>query len=121
MIVLGVAAAGAIGAVTRYIVDIVVTDRTRTNLPLGTMVINVSGSFVLGTLTGLALYHGLASTPKIVLGTGFCGGFTTFSTFAWESVALLEARHYRVAITNVAASLILPALAAALGLALTAI
>ena len=121
MIVLGVACAGAIGAVTRYVVDIVVSDRTRTNLPVGTMVINVSGSFVLGILTGLALYHGLASTPKIVLGTGFCGGFTTFSTFAWESVALLEARHYRVAVTNIAASLVLPALAAALGLAITAL
>ena len=58
MIVLGVACAGAIGAVTRYVVDIVVSDRTRTNLPVGTMVINVRGSFVLGILTGLALYHG---------------------------------------------------------------
>ena len=121
MIVLGVACAGAIGAVARYVVDVVVSDRTRINLPVGTLVINVSGSFVLGILTGLSLYHGLASSPKIVLGTGFCGGFTTFSTFAWESVALLEARHYRVAATNIAASVVLPTLAAALGLAITAL
>jgi CrcB protein len=121
MIVLGVAFAGAVGAVARYVVDITVSDRARTNLPLGTLVINVSGSFVLGILTGLALYHRFASTPKIVLGTGFCGGFTTFSTFAWESIALVEARHARVAITNVAASLVLPAAAAAIGLAITAL
>jgi fluoride exporter len=120
MIVLGVACAGAIGAVSRYVVDVVVSERSRTNLPVGTLVINISGSFVLGVLTGLALYHGLASTPKIVLGTGFCGGFTTFSTFAWESIALIEARHFRVAVTNVAASLALPAVAAAIGLAITA-
>jgi CrcB protein len=120
MIVLGVACAGAIGAVSRYVVDVLVSERSRTNLPVGTLVINVGGSFVLGVLTGLALYHGLRSTPKIVLGTGFCGGFTTFSTFAWESIALIEARHYRVAFTNVAASLVLPAGAAAIGLAITA-
>jgi fluoride exporter len=120
MIVLGVACAGAIGAVCRYVVDVVVSERARTNLPVGTLVINVGGSLVLGVLTGFALYHGPASTPKIVLGTGFCGGFTTFSTFAWESIALIEARHYRVALTNVAASLVLPALAAAIGLAVTA-
>ena len=120
MIVLGVAFAGAIGAVTRYVVDIVVSDRARTNLPVGTLAINISGSFILGILTGLALYHGLASTPKVVLGTGFCGGFTTFSTFAWESVALLEARHYRVAATNIVGSLVFPTLAAAIGLAITA-
>ena len=85
MIVLGVACAGAIGAVARYVVDIVVSDRARTNLPVGTLVINVSGSFVLGVLTGLALYHGFASTPKIVVGTGFCGGFTTYSAFTVQA------------------------------------
>jgi fluoride exporter len=118
---IGVALAGALGAVARYVVDVLIADRSRADLPVGTLVINVSGSLLLGILTGLALYHGLASRPRVVLGTGFCGGFTTFSTFTWETMALAAARQPRTAVTNVIASLALPAAAAAIGLAITAL
>ena len=64
-------------------------------MPAATLAINVSGSFVLGVVTGLALYHGFATTPRVVLGTGFCGGYTTFSTFAYEIVFLAEQRRTR--------------------------
>jgi CrcB protein len=117
---IGVAFAGALGAVTRYVVDVLITDRSRTNMPVGTLFINVSGSLLLGILTGLALYHGLASTPRVVLGTGFCGGFTTFSTFTWETIALAAAGQRRTAAVNIIASVALPAAAAAIGLAITA-
>ena len=82
MLVLGIALAGAVGAPARYLVDGVVLDRTECGLPAGTFVVNVSGSFLLGVLTGLALYHAFPSTPKTILGTGFCGAYTTFSTFS---------------------------------------
>ena len=118
MLVLGIALAGAVGAPTRYLVDGVVAERTGTGLPVGTFLINVTGSFLLGVLTGLALYHAFPSTPKTILGTGFCGAYTTFSTFAYETIRLAEEREMRAALWVLVASLIVPALAAALGLAL---
>jgi CrcB protein len=112
------AVAGALGAVARYVVDGAVLSRARSTRPWGTFAINVAGAFVLGMLTGLALYHGLGRTPKLVLGTGFCGAFTTFSTFAYETVRLAEDGELTSAVWNVVGSLVVAALAAALGLAL---
>ncbi|HLY81603.1 MAG TPA: CrcB family protein, partial [Acidimicrobiales bacterium] len=87
-VVVGVA--GALGAVARYLLDGAVQGRTRATFPFGTLMVNVAGSFILGVLTGLALYHGLTRAPKAVIGAGFCGGFTTWSTASWETVRLAE-------------------------------
>jgi len=121
MLVAGLAVAGALGAPVRYLLDGFVQDRTESVMPLGTLVINVSGSFLLGVLAGLALYHAFPSTPKAILGTGFCGAYTTFSTFTHETVRLAEERAFGTAARNVLASLVLPALAAGAGLALAAL
>jgi CrcB protein len=121
MVVAGIALAGAVGAPVRYLVDRFVQRRTRGLFPLGTFVINVSGSFLLGVIAGLALYHALPETPRAVLGSGFCGAYTTFSTFTYDTVALFEARDYRLAVGNVLLSSIIPALAAGAGLALAAL
>jgi CrcB protein len=121
MLILGIAVAGALGAPARYLLDGYIQARARGELPLGTLVINVTGSLVLGFLTGLALYHGFPATPKAVLGTGFCGAYTTFSTFAYETVRLAEEREFSGAARNVIASLLLPALAAAAGWMLAAL
>jgi CrcB protein len=94
-------AAAAIGAATRYLLDGFVQDRTRGELPWGTCVVNISGSFVLGLLSGLALYHAFPADAKLVLGTGFCGAYTTFSTFTFETVRLAEEGLTRAAIRNV--------------------
>jgi fluoride exporter len=118
MLILGLLIAGAVGAPTRYLVDLFVQSRTAGDQPYGTLLINVTGSLVLGFLTGLSLYHAFASTPKVVLGTGFCGAYTTFSTFAYETVRLAEEGERADALRNLLASLILPALAAAAGLVL---
>lgn len=113
--------AGAIAAPLRYVVDGLVGDRTDAVLPWGILVVNVGGSFVLGLVTGLALHHGLGRTPRLVIGTGFCGAFTTFSTFTYETVRLLEVGRRREALANVALSLALGLAAAAAGLALPAV
>lgn len=118
MLIAGIFLAGVIGAPTRYLVDGFVLDRTGSDLPLGTLVVNVSGSLLLGFLTGLVLYHAFPTAPKTVLGAGFCGAYTTFSTFAYETIHLAEQRDMRGAIRILVASLVLPAAAAALGLAL---
>ena len=121
MLVLGIALAGAVGAPARYLVDGIVIDRTDGGLPAGTFVVNVTGSFLLGVLTGLALYHAFPSTPTAILGTGFCGAYTTFSTFTYEIMRLAAQGARRRALEMLVASLVIPALAAALGLALAAV
>ncbi len=114
----GLVVAGAAGALARYLLDGFVQDRTAGAFPWGTFVINVTGAFALGLLTGAALYHGFPSTPRIVLGTGFCGAYTTFSTFTFESVRLLEEDARTEALLNVAGNLVVAVAAAAAGLAL---
>jgi fluoride exporter len=113
--------AGALGASVRYLVDIAITERTRSPLPWGTLVINVTGSFVLGVVTGLALYHGFPKNVRVVIGVGFCGAYTTFSTFTFETVRLLEEGDAVEAIKNVTGTFLAAGLAAAAGLALAAI
>ena len=120
MLIATLVIAGAIGAVTRYIVDDLVKARFPGAFPWGTFVINVSGSLLLGVVAGVALYHGLGPIPKTAIGVGFCGAYTTFSTFSYETVHLVEAGSVRPAIGNALGSVVVGLAAAALGLALTA-
>ncbi|MBR7833347.1 fluoride efflux transporter CrcB [Actinospica durhamensis] len=110
--------AASAGALARYLLDQGVSLRFESALPWGTFVINVSGSFVLGLLTGLAAHQGLPAPVLTVLGTGVCGGYTTFSTFSYETVRLAEDGSTLAAVGNVAASLAAGLLAAAAGLGL---
>jgi CrcB protein len=117
VIVVGVMVAGACGAVLRYLVDHVVQRRTGGDFPFGTLVINVSGSLVLGILTGSALQGGVPAPWLTVAGTGLIGAYTTFSTFSFDTVRLAEADRWRPAVLNVVAGIGLGLGAAALGLA----
>ena len=110
--------AAAFGAVSRYLVDQAVANKWESSFPLGTWVINVTGSFILGLLTGLALHHGLSAHVVSVLGTGICGGYTTFSTFNLETVRLAEDGSSASAVGNIAGSIAAGLLAAACGLGL---
>jgi CrcB protein len=115
-----VGAAGAAGAPLRFVVNRIVTERASGLFPFGTLVVNVSGSFVLGLITGLAMYHGLVGPARQIIGTGFLGAYTTFSAFSVETVSLLEDGRRAAAARNVAVSLLGATLAAAAGLALAA-
>lgn len=117
MTYVGVAVAGAIGAVARYVLHALVHDHIRGVFPWGTFLINVSGSLLLGLIAGFALYHGLSDTPKAVLGSGFCGGFTTFSTFAYDTVGLAAEGAHTTAVVNVVVSTVAALVAAGIGLA----
>ena len=111
-----VAIVASIGAVCRYVADQVISHRHDSVFPLGTFTINVVGSFVLGLVTGLATHHGLSTTAATVIGSGFCAGFTTFSTWMWETVALAETGAALEASINAVASLVVGLAAAGLGL-----
>ena len=117
----GFVIAAAVGAPLRYLVDGAIAERAEGVFPWGTFVINASGSLVLGVLTGLGLYHAFPKVPKVILGTGFCGAYTTFSTFTYETVELLEEGAVNEAARNAFGTLLVGAGAAALGLALAAL
>jgi CrcB protein len=110
--------ASAAGASARYLLDGLVTERAAGAFHWGTFVINISGSFILGLLTGLGLHHGLPRVPRVVLGTGFCGAYTTFSTFTFQTVRLLEGGASSDAVHYAFGTLIAGACAGAAGLAL---
>jgi CrcB protein len=115
-----VAVAGALGAVARFALDGWVTERTGGVFPWGTFVINVSGSLLLGLVTGLVLLHGLPDAPRLLLGVGFCGSFTTFSTFGYETIRLAEAQNGLPAGANALGSMVAGIAAAAAGFAVAA-
>ena len=116
MIVVWVALAGGLGAVSRFVVDGLVRTRVSAAFPVGTVLINVSGSFVLGLVTGLVLARAAPDTVRLVVGTGFCGGYTTFSTASFETVRLVEQRRLGLALLNGVGTLITTVCVAALGL-----
>ncbi|WP_026424204.1 fluoride efflux transporter CrcB [Actinokineospora inagensis] len=90
-----VALGAAVGAPLRYLVDRAIPRPT--GFPRGTLVVNVVGSTVLGVVTGVAHL-------QLLLGTGFCGALTTYSTFSYETTVLFEARAPRRAVLNVVLS-----------------
>jgi len=116
LLVVAVAAAGGVGAVARLVFDGALRSWLRVGYPIGTTIINVTGSFLLGLVTGLALAHGLPPEWRAVLGTGFLGGYTTFSTASYETVRLAQQRRYRAALVNGVGMLALALAAAGLGL-----
>ena len=80
--------AGALGAVARFAVDSAVTRRWPTTISWATVGINVSGSFLLGVLAGAVALHSAPDAWQTVVGTGFCGGYTTFGTAMVQAVRL---------------------------------
>jgi CrcB protein len=99
-----VLAGGAVGALLRYLTDLVVRSRHAGAFPWGTFVVNVAGSLVLGVTAGAVEAADGPAWVLTVVGTGFCGALTTYSTFAFETVRLLEKGLPWAALLNVGAS-----------------
>lgn len=115
-----VAAGGATGALARYLIGLAFVSRTSGTLPWHTFAINVSGALLLGLLMGVALRSGEAAEPwLLLLGTGLLGGFTTFSTLAFEGVSLFESGRGATAMLYAFGSVAVGLLAAWVGLATT--
>jgi CrcB protein len=119
--ILWVGLAGSVGAGARFMVDATIRARFANRVPVGTIAINVSGSLLLGILTGLVVFDHVTPTVTLVAGTGFCGGFTTFSTASFETVRLLQEGHLRAAGVNVGVTVAGTLSAAAAGMALMAL
>ena len=113
-----VALAAGAGAVLRYVLDQLVRGRHVLDFPFGTLLVNATGSLLLGVVTGLSLHHGLDAELTVVLSAGFAGGYTTLSTWAWESVALLENGALLQSFANAVGTLVICLATAAIGLGL---
>lgn len=111
------AVAGGVGAGLRYLIDVLVVGSRPGRFPLGIVVVNVTGSFALGVLTGAGASVVGAETAWIV-GVGLLGGYTTFSTVSVESVLMMQSGEARRGWLNVVGTLVLGVAAAASGVAL---
>ncbi|MBD0859606.1 CrcB family protein [Gordonia sp. zg691] len=118
MIAIAVMVAGALGAVTRFVVDGAVRWKWPTITPWGTFAVNVTGSALLGVLAGLVIFRGAPHELQAIVGTGFCGGYTTFSTASFEVVRLTQNSQRIVAAGYAAGTLIAAVVACAAGMTL---
>lgn len=89
--ILYIAAGSAIGGVCRYLLSKVITDNVSGSFPWGTLIVNILGCFFIGVIYALAAKHlTMSESMRLFLTVGFCGGFTTFSTFAHENYILFQ-------------------------------
>jgi fluoride exporter len=110
-----VLAGGAIGAPLRYVTDLLVQSRHDSVFPWGTFVVNVVGSLVLGIVLGAASVGTLSADTLSLVATGICGALTTFSTFGFETVRLIEEGSTATAAANALGSLAAGLAAGSLG------
>ena len=113
--ILLVALCGASGSVCRYLISKMIAS----SFPWGTFAVNIVGSLLIGLLIGLGGKGNLSPEMKLLLVTGFCGGFTTFSTFANESFTMLKAGDALLAALYIGISIIIGIMAVWLGLNIT--
>lgn len=114
--VLYVALGGALGSAARFVVSRLVQEHVSTPFPLPTMAVNIVGCLLIGLVYGFAArQEGLGDGMKLFLTVGFCGGFTTFSTFCNEGLALMRGDHFVLAALYASASLFIGLLAVQAG------
>ena len=110
---------GFIGANVRYWLGAWIDQNFGLRFPLGTFIINLSGSLILGFVATLALERALIDPRwRLAIAVGFVGAYTTFSTFTYESIKLIESGSYGLAALNVFASTLLGLIGAAIGIAI---
>ncbi len=118
VLIVPVGLAGSLGALTRYLLGRYIAGRIISQFPLGTLLINVTGAFLIGLLFTLTGRNFLSIPLQTVLATGFLGGYTTFSTMSWEAVQLVRGGSTPLSFLYLGGSVMLGLLAAVLGMAL---
>jgi CrcB protein len=117
--ILIVGAGGFIGSVMRYLVQIFIEKGLSTTFPWGTFIANITGSLVIGIVFGLAEKGDLISSEwRMFLAVGICGGFTTFSSFAYNNLMMIKEQSFGQLLWNVGGSLFFGILAVYLGIIL---
>ncbi len=107
---------GALGSALRYIATKQVDQKLNSLFPYGTFAVNIIGSFILGLVYTLALRKiGLTENWRLFLGAGFCGGFTTFSTFAWENFNLIDQKFLGTSLLYILVSIVVGLVAVVAG------
>lgn len=118
MELLSIAAGGALGAVSRFCLGNLISRIIGSALPYGTFVINIVGCFFMGLIMTMIIERGMLATAwRLFLCVGFLGGFTTFSSFGYETLMLLQEEKIVAALAYVGGSIILGLMSAALGVA----
>jgi CrcB protein len=107
---------GAVGSMLRFIVQRLVNTAT---LPYGTLLVNIAGCFLIGLLWGLTTRNSITQTTGLLLISGFCGGFTTFSAFSYESVQMMQDNRWLLLSGYIAVSVIGGLFATLIGYKLT--
>ena len=110
---------GFLGSYSRYIMSYYIEQKLLSSFPYGTFFVNIAGCFIIGLLFGFSFRFNLKPEIRLLLATGFCGGFTTFSTFSYEGIALLQDAQIWYGFLYAFSSLLAGFLAVWLGLILT--
>ncbi|MFS0862446.1 fluoride efflux transporter CrcB [Fredinandcohnia sp. 179-A 10B2 NHS] len=110
---------GSLGAASRYGIGIWITKKIGKKFPYATLLINMAGSFLLGILSSLYLSHSISEWVWLLFGIGYCGAFTTFSTFGYEAIQLLLERRKREGLLYISSSIILCTMTAYIGILIT--
>lgn len=113
-----VALGGSIGALSRYLVSNFVNNKAQVLFPLGTFTVNIIGCFIMGALFIFSQEKIVSPHLKLVIGVGFLGAFTTFSTFSLDTFTLLKENNVSLALLNVGVSVIVGLLAVWLGISM---
>ncbi|EDK72309.1 camphor resistance CrcB protein 2 [candidate division TM7 genomosp. GTL1] len=111
-----IALAGSFGAMSRFVLDGHIKAKYNYTFPWATFIINTTGSFVLGLVSGILLKHHNLTDIMTIIGVGFCGEYTTFSTASFETVRLLERRDLKRALGNAVGGLLATVAVAILGI-----
>ena len=107
---------GFLGAISRYIISIYTSKQFLFKIPLGTLIVNVLGGFLIGLIMELTIKNNFISPQlKLFLTTGIMGGLTTFSTFSYETIVLIKEGNILLAILNILLNLILSLLGVVVG------
>ncbi|MDL2231608.1 fluoride efflux transporter CrcB [Porphyromonadaceae bacterium OttesenSCG-928-L07] len=106
------------GGISRYLISHFIHQKFNSEFPWATFIVNIAGCFIIGFLSGIFPLENLHFKHRLLLATGFCGSFTTFSTFSMENMSLMDSKAYLLMFTYIATSIILGVAAAWLGLSM---